>query len=757
MASATMTALWLQPMAMAQDASQNGAQAQPQQVDPGGEGNAAPQGAAADQGAAQATPPPGPKQTAAPSQPDAGGPVLLEGFTVTAPAETRARRQQEAREQTVTVRRREEPIQSAPVSAKAFRGEALGPAQRDTVERVVEGTPNMVFWSQGTISSPQLSIRGIGGLGGNAGVDRQQGVGFFVDDVFIARPTGYPAYIWDTERFEIARGSQAVLYGRNAIGGAVNIVTEKPGDTFSGFGSVTFGSDGLKRFTGAVNTPVSDIVTTRAAITLTGRDGMLDNVYDGSEIGEIKSGAGRFTADIRPSADTLLRLSGDFGRDETEGWAFGLASDVLKGRINVNERPIEYRDVGGASARLEHRFDTFKLTSISAYRAYRYETFLDGDFLPVPQYSQGQWQDQDQFTQEIRLNGALSDRVGWMFGGFYLWEHLRGADQFDLFVVPPELWSYNSLDQRTNSYSVFGELSFAATDRLELIAGLRYTYETKDGSAEIATPSGTGAFGFPAAASGSADFDGLNPEFTARYRVTDDVMAYGRVSNGFRAGGISQYISNGEINIYDPETVWTYELGAKTRWLENRLLLDVAAFYNDWRDQQVMQYVLPAGRVIGNAGKSRSYGFEVEGSYKLTQNVRLFAGYGYLDARYQEYEDEILGVVYDGNRIPLSPRHSVNAGLDYEEYIGHGMTLFGGADYNYKSSYFFLANNTYEQGPVHLVNGRLGVRKDNWQAELWAKNLLDERYLAGYYSSGGMDLGAPADGRTYGVTLTGKF
>lgn len=657
----------------------------------------------------------------------------------------------------VTVRRKDEYLQSTPVSAKSFSGPQLGPAERDTIEQTAQATPNMVFWSQGTISSPQISIRGVGGLGGNTGIDRQQGVGFFIDDVFIARPTGYPSYFWDTERFEIARGSQAVLYGRNAIGGAVNVITEKPDDIFSGFGSVTFGSDGLKRFTGALNVPVNSFITTRAALTLTSRDGILDNKYDGSEIGDIKSGAGRFTTDIRPDSNTLVRISGDYGRDNTEGWAFGLASDILDGKINVNERPIEHRSVGGGSVRVEHNFDTVKLTSITAYRGYRYGTELDGDFLPAALYSQGQWQNEDQFTQEVRLNGAFSNRWLWTLGAFYLWEHLRGADQFDLYGVPPNLWSYNSLNQKTNSYSAFGELTFRATDRLDLVAGLRYTYETKEGTAVVATPSGTYAFGMPAFGYGSASFDGLNPEFTARYRFTDDFMGYARASNGFRAGGISQYITSRGINIYDPETIWSYEVGAKTRWLDNKLFLDASVFYNDWKDQQVLQYVQPRGRIISNAGASTTYGFEIEGTYRLSDELRLSFGYGYLNAQFDDYVDDVLGAVYSGNRIPLSPTNSVAAGLNYEHAIGNGMTFFAGADYNYKSSYFFRADNLYAQGPVHLVDARMGVRKGNWEAELWGKNLLDESYLSGYFSSSGMDLGSPADWRTFGVTLSSKF
>ena len=658
---------------------------------------------------------------------------------------------------TVTVRRRSEEQQEAPVSALVFDADELTTSSSDTIELVINETPNVVFWSQGSTSAPQITIRGVGGLGGNAGIDRQQGVGFYIDDVFIARPTGYPSYLWDTERFEIVRGSQAALYGRNAIGGAINVVSKTPGPTFGGNGELSFGTNGFRRFTGGADLPFSDSVASRLSFSLTGQEPTLDNIYDGSKIGEIKNGAARYIADFALGDYTDVRLSADYMKEEVEGWAFGLVSDVLDGNINVNERPIEKREIGGISARLIQAFDNFELTSISAFRGYDYNTTLDGDYTPAAFLSQGQWQDQRQFTQEIRLTGLLTDRLDWMLGAFYLWENLEGADQFDIFGVSTDDLSNNSIDQTTNSYSAFAEVSYAATDRLDLIGGLRYTYETKEADAAVSSPSGTSAFGIPVSASASVDFDDINPEFTARYRVTDDAIVYGRVSNGFRAGGVSQFIIDGQANVYDPETVWSYEVGAKTSWFDNRFTFGTAVFYNQWRDQQVLQYAIPSGRFIANAGESRTYGFEIESGVQVTEGLRFDLAYGYLDARYTDFSVPAFGAVYDDNRIPLSPRHSLNLGVSYEREFADGYVGYAQASYNYKGPYYFLPDNKYEQSAIHLVNARIGLTTGNFKAELWGKNLLDESYLAGYFHSGSFDTGAPAPGRSLGISVAAKF
>jgi iron complex outermembrane receptor protein len=659
----------------------------------------------------------------------------------------------------VTSRKREERLQEAPVSVTVSTEEDLGTGKRDRASDIIRASPNATFVSQGSLAAPQISIRGIGGLGAIGGLDHQEGVGFFLDEVFIARPTGYPTFLYDADQTEVVRGSQAVLYGKNTIGGAINVHTRTPGDTFSADVEGSLGTNAFRRAQAGVDTPiVPGKLGARTFLSYTKRDGFIDNSFDGDELGDLENLSSRLTVVASPGADTDVSLSLDYSRDRGQGFVFGPVDDALDWRVNFDQEPDEERDIAGVSAKLTHQFDTLKVSSITAFRGYDYNVFLDGDFTPQPLFSQGEEQRQRQFTQELRLSSAGGEWVDWMVGGFYMWEDFQGVQLFDLASVSKDLASRNSLDQTSNTYSVFGETTLHATDRLDLTAGLRYTRETKDGVAKVESPSGTFLFGAPAQVESDETFDNISPEFTVSYYPTDEALLYAKVSRGFKGGGMTQFIVNGQPNTYEPEKTWTYEVGTKTAWLRNRLTLDASAFYIDWTDQQVLQLVDPGiGRNVTNAGESTSYGVEIEAAAQVTPHLQLSAGYGFLNAEFDSFVDPVTGEDFSGNKVPFAPQHSATASARYRTPLIYGFDLSAGVDYSYRSSYFFLANNEFSQKPTHLVDLRLGVERGPFSASVWAKNLLDEAYLAGYFQSSGQDLGSPALGRTVGVNLALRF
>jgi len=343
-----------------------------------------------------------------------------------------------------------------------------------------------------------------------------------------------------------------------------------------------------------------------------------------------------------------------------------------------------------------------------------------------------------------------------MVGGFYLWESMEGVDWYDYASALPSTRGGAGVTKKTNSYSLFGTVTYRPTEALEIVGGLRYTYETNDGASYVKA-SASGLYPTDQWVPASPHFSGLNPELTVRYKLSDDAMIYGRISNGWRAGGIAPFIDSGVANVYEPEKVWSYEIGGKMEWPDQNFSLNVSAFYNDWKDMQVLLSKPPAQRLILNASSARTYGFEIEGAWQATHELQFSFGYGYTNGRYEKFINPYTGEDYSKNYLPMSPEHSFNAGASYEHEIRNGLNFIAGADYSYKSSYYYLTNNLYPSGDINLVNARIGLSGDNWSATLWSKNLFDERYLSGYFRTGGQDLAAVAEGRSVGLTASWTF
>ena len=239
---------------------------------------------------------------------------------------------------------------------------------------------------------------------------------------------------------------------------------------------------------------------------------------------------------------------------------------------------------------------------------------------------------------------------------------------------------------------------------------MRYTRETRDGRAEIISPSGNFFFGPAAIVADKETFDEFLPEVSLSYRATPSTNLYSRIARGFKAGGVSQFIDiNDTANVFEPETSWSYEVGSKTSTLDDRLQLNLALFYIDWENQQARISITPTIRVVRNAAESSSFGGEAELVFKATEALQLNLGYGYLDAKYGSFEVPFLGQDFSGIDQQYAPKHSVTAGYRWEREIGTDLTLFSSAAYNYRTSYLFDPAATFRQPETHIIDAELGI------------------------------------------------
>ncbi|MBV1934714.1 MAG: TonB-dependent receptor [Parvibaculaceae bacterium] len=662
---------------------------------------------------------------------------------------------------TISVRKRDETVQETPASVTVKEANDLGNGRINTLEDFAKASPNTIFNPQ----SGPVTIRGIGSVGVDGGLDRQLGVGIFVDEVYVGRVAGIPKYLDDLERIEVVRGSQSTLYGKNSIAGAINLVAKEPGDELAVSAGVSFGDLSYRRFTAAIDAPLADgDILTRSFLTYTKRDGYIANSTNNFDEADVDSIGGRFSAIGYLGNATAVKLTLDYEKNEDDGGIpYVPVAQALQYKSNLDFEPYAESWRGGATLKVEHDTGSADFTSISAFRAYHQDVALDGDFSSSPFLGQAEFSDQWQMSQELRLASSEAEgapeqgELRWMIGGFFMHEDYEGAQQYDYAALSRSLWSSNYLEQTTDTYSVFGELGYYMTAQLELTGGLRYTYETKEGEASVTSPSGNFFFGAASVVSASPSFQNVSPEVSFAYQATPDVMTYGKVGMGFKAGGVSQFVDTGNTaNEYDPETSINYELGAKTAWFDDTVNFNVAVFYVDWRDQQArvnIDPLLPTLRAIRNAASSHSYGLEIEGSALLSQSLSATAAYGYQEAEYDDFKDAIAGVDYSGNDLPNAPKHSFSAGLKWNEDLSDNLQAFASSNYSFRSSYALDSEGAYRQAPTHIVDATVGLEWESWEASVWVKNLTDERYLKGYFRNSGMDFGIAAEKRTIGVSL----
>lgn len=675
----------------------------------------------------------------------------------------------------VTARRIEEDLRDTPAAVSVQTAEDFAPGKVDTLQDIGNRTPNVLAFDA---NGQTFIIRGVGSPSVQ-GLNSEVGVGLFIDEVYLGRPDSAPQFPFDLDRSEIIRGTQSTLYGRNTIGGAVNLIPRRPGPEQSGEGEVTVGYDGFVRGKIAWDQPLTEDARwlTRAALAITEDPDGIENLPTGDDDGSIQAVNGRFTltGEIGDSTFLTFTLDAETIDDDTQGgWAvLPLAFDQ---KSDLDFPASREDDRGGVMLRLEHDFENFAVASTTAFRGFDQDLILDGDFTsdpngPLPQLLQGRDQLHRQFTQELRIgsldqtNLAAGD-FSWNAGFFFLTERFDGLEFFGLAALPREQADTSTLESDTTAYSVYGSAAYQVLEPLTLRAGLRYTYEESDGDAAATSPAGTGFFGPPNSGSASISSSNISPEFGLDYRFGNGTLAWARAARGFKSGGIAQFFdANGDVNTYDEETAWTYEAGLKAPLFGGRAAVDVTLFRTVWDDQQANVFISDFQRVTANAASSKSQGIEVGLDAQLTEEVRLRASYGYLDADFDDFTfsffsqtfQQDVTLDFSGNPLPLAPEHSATITLDWEKPLPNGAVFTASTSYTYLDEFTFDPEANFFQPETHLLDAALSYGTESWTATVWAKNLLNEDYLSNYFLFGTTDFGIAAPPRTFGLTVTAKF
>jgi len=715
---------------------------------------------------------------------------------------------------TVTARKREESLQDTPISISAYTAESLEYRGVTQLSEIADFTPNLVFQNNasfgGASNAAAVYIRGIGQKEFLPTVE--PGVGIYVDGVYIARSVGAILDIVDVERVEVLRGPQGTLFGRNTIGGAINITTKKPNEELSGQVELTGGSD--ERADGQVsfNLPITDRFFSKITLASFNRDGYLERLDDGKELGNNNSDAGRLALRWLATDNLEFNFSLDGTRAREHGPALrllGITYDVGLSGINfplvhnMMRAPACYppdsgdpnnpdcyntqymasdrkdkgtgpsysdTDIWGTNLTVDWDLGAVAIKSITAYRNLDSEFARDGDHSPLVLVHFKDSLEQDQFSQELQVSGvAIDDRLNWIVGAYYFEESGDNVNTLDF--TPAYFRSGGKFDNE--SWAVFGQGTFNITTQLSFTLGVRYTDETKKFKPDqIIYEDHLGAWGdgtriLPYRQEKLSD-DETTPLANIAYRWNDDLMTYVSYSKGFKGGGFVQRVfpplppDIPKLPSFKPETVDAYEVGFKLTGLDQRLRFNGAAFLMDYDDLQIQTFTGVAP-ITKNAASAEIKGFELELSAAPGDGWFIEGGIGYLDPEYKKIDFAETGVDKD-NKFDRVSDWTLSAAVSKEFEIGKCGRLTPRVDWAYRTAFYNDAFNTEQIAQddyYNVVNANLtwDLPNINAAAVIGVTNLTDEEYLiTGIFGDAfGQYEGLYARGREYYATLRYAF
>ena len=710
----------------------------------------------------------------------------------------------------VTARRRAESLQDVPIAISAYDSTALSNLQADQLSGIQYATPNL-YLDQGDAGNAVIYIRGVGQNDSLAFAD--PGVGVYVDDVFIARSQAAFLDVFDVERIEVLRGPQGTLYGRNTIGGAIKFVSTRPTRDYSAYFEGGIGNYDQVLAKGRISGPLSDTVRGKIAYSWQRRTGYAYNSTTRADDGDVRTISGRASLLFEPSSDFEVLLTGDVKIDRPDtsrspvratpitGFAngalvtFPAATDPY--RVDTNANGLNDQTGWGTSLTARwNASEALTIEAISAYRQFDFDLNLDTDGSPLPILDIYLDQRQRQFSQEVRGTYAVPDRFAITAGLYYFHDRDVTVSGYDdgaatLFGFPVTAFGFPTSSladtrQTTDSYAAFADATVELTPQLSLGAGLRYTHEKRSSSrafefffdprvSVIGNPppflQGAGIAGVPI--SGSADFDALTPRASISYQPNRDLLLYASASRGFKSGGFDgRANSDFGFRPFRPEYVWAYEGGIKKSWAGGRLTTNLAAFYNDYTDQQVTSF--GADPVTGvfaslftNAAAARAYGLEFELAARLADGLDLTGSVGLLDAKYRRFDQLVGGVVTDVSyrRVVNAPDFNASVGLTYTRPLGGGdVSGVFHIDGAYRSTVATEITDSplLRQPGYEKINAFIGVvgPEKRWELRAGVENLTDQAVrVQGFNLSEfpGVQLGFFAAPRTYDLRLILRY
>ncbi|MFA7440128.1 MAG: TonB-dependent receptor [Sphingomonadaceae bacterium] len=697
----------------------------------------------------------------------------------------------------VTARRRDENLQQTPIAITAISPVQLESKAAINIGDLQGAAPNVLITNQATgAAAANVSIRGLT----FADIDKSfdPTVAVVVDGVFIGTNTGQFFDFFDIDQIEVLRGPQGTLFGRNTIGGVINIRRTRPTGEFGGKFEASYGNYDSWATRAVLNLPLlPDVLAAKLFYFHNESDGYLRDGIHGGRVGGSNNENYGLSLLFTPTStfDALLTLEKQDQRNDARVSNIARTGEVFCAFQPANEcnrnttgdlytvftNPTDqlYK-APAATLEMNWDLDVVKLTSVTGYRETKEEQTQDLDASSADLYRIERWQKFHQFSQELRAGGKIGDIFDYVVGGYYYDSAYRRVQDTTVFGA---LGPIQRIRGTAKSYALFGDFNVNVTDQIRLSLGGRWTKDKKSSENYVEPDQ------FPDVKYSGSKF---TPKIGVDYQPTDDLMFYASWSRGYRSGGFSgrgQTLFS-STTPYGPETVDSYETGVKSSWFDRRLLVNIAGFYADYSDlQQTTTIPVQGGigneTIVSNVGSARIKGLEFDVTARPIDNLTINASAGLLRSKFKDFFTQELfnGALttfdYSENNLIYNPRETVSVTADYKIPLNFGDVLLTGgyrniAPYDQQIS---LGATTVNANGVVIVHGNdPRVRTDRQhlldasaslafdlngnraRITAFGRNLANDRGAASAFTVAGLWSFATArEPRTYGVQLGYEF
>ena len=675
----------------------------------------------------------------------------------------------------VTAQKKNELLQKVPLAVSSFNSQQIN-AYRIWNTKDISGLIPNVYSADPGDGRDVTAIRGI------ATTSYDPSTAVYIDGVNQLNLDTYIPNLYDIERMEILRGPQGSLYGRNAMGGVINIITKQPSNITNGSAELNWGNYGQKRINVNFKTAIiKNKLFFGASGLLDAREGFYKNEFNQLPYDRQRGFSENFYLKYIVNSQWTITLNTKHRNQENKG-AFPLvfgAEEAINNPyvLNQNATTIMKDKTINSSLSIVYTGKQFQFSSQTAYQKnYRFYTDpIDGDFAPIDAITviNNYGKDFNQisaWTQDFKINSNNNNSPFKWTAGAYLFAQNAptkqgthfGADAYLMGIENGNFTLINSTNTKRKGIAIYGQASYAFTDKLNATLGIRNDFEQVDQSVSGAfnMDGNKAIYETQALLNKKTDFGAISPKVGIDYSFNNNQMGYFNYSKGFRAGGLSPLSSDPSqppLIRYKPEYSNNFELGLKNNLFNNHARLNITVFYTQLVDAQVPTLILPdAITITQNKGKLHSKGVELEFTAKANQHLSIDYNAGITNANFDALELSQNGASNNlkGNKQIFTPDMVSILALQYDQALNSHLKGFIRTEWKYTGTTYFDLANTIKQSPYSMVNASAGIQMGDISFKLWSRNLTGQKYISYAYDFGAVHLGDPA---TTGLSIAIKF